>query len=253
MARAERLETDRWPQAKPDERWAEPEVDGRWPEEEDERRPEQVPSRRRTGRLRVEIPPIVNPYAIVALVAALVGLFPVALVFGFIAFSHPRGRVMAMFALLIGVAEVTALAGFVLLSGNWLSDVMNRQAALAPTSVASAPVTVERPVASPTTVAPSPTLTTPPAAGQGPVTKGSSCTEAQLGQIGSAADGGTLLCLTTTSGGYQWSGPHTVATAVQQAGSKCDATGAKTGRTFDGRALVCEVSGRSGTWILWTE
>ncbi|WP_157128817.1 DUF4190 domain-containing protein [Nocardia amamiensis] len=252
MTRAERRETDRWPAGQPEERWSEQEPDRRWQEDEDERWPEQPPSRRRTGRLRVEIPPIVNPYAIVALVAALLGLFPVAIVFGFIAFSHPRGRVMAMFALLLGVAEITAVAGFVLLSGNWLPDVMNRTAAVGPTPVASVPSTVERPVA-PTPAAPSPAPTTPPStAAQGPVAKGSVCSETQLGQIGTGTDGSTLICLTTGSG-YQWSGPHTVATAVQQPGSKCDASGAKTGRTADGRALVCEVSGRSGTWVLWTE
>ncbi|WP_330231280.1 hypothetical protein OHA40_01560 [Nocardia sp. NBC_00508] len=252
MTRAERRDTDRW-QEQPDPRWPEPEPESRWPDDEGERWPEQPASRRRTGRLRVEIPPIVNPYAIVALVAALLGLFPVAIVFGFIAFSHPRGRVMAMFALLLGVAELTAVAGFVLLTGNWLPDVINRQAAVGPTPVASVPTTVERPVATTTPPAPSAALTgAPPAAGQGPVTKGSVCSEAQLGQIGTTTDGSTLICL-TTAGGYQWSGPHTVATAVQQAGAKCDASGPKTGRTADGRAVVCEVSGRSGTWVLWTE
>ncbi|MGK8524146.1 DUF4190 domain-containing protein [Nocardia asteroides] len=253
MTRAERRETDRWPQVRPDDRWSEPESeDGPWSDDEDERWPEQPPSRRRTGRLRVEIPPIVNPYAIIALVAALLGLFPVAIVFGFIAFSHPRGRVMAMFALLLGVAEVTAVAGFVLLTSNWLPDLTNRTATIGPPPLAAAPTTVQSPAVTTTTAAPSPAVTTPPAESQEPVTKGASCTEAQLGKIGSAASGGTLICL-TTAGGYQWSGPHTVATAVQQAGSKCDASGAKTGRTADGRALVCEVNGRSGTWVLWTE
>ncbi|MGQ4618519.1 DUF4190 domain-containing protein [Nocardia sp. R7R-8] len=252
MTRAERRDTDRWPQARPEDRWSEPEPDGGWADDEDERRPEQPPTRRRTGRLRVEIPPIVNPYAIVALVAALLGLFPVAIVFGFIAFGHPRGRVMAMFALLLGVAEITAVAGFVLLTGSWLPEVMNRQAVIAPTPVGPVPTTVERPAATTTAAAPSPAVTPTPPTPQGAVTKGSSCTEAQLGQIGSAADGGTLICL-TTSGGYQWAGPHVVATTVQQAGSKCDASGAKTGRTAEGRALVCELSGRGGTWVLWTE
>ncbi|MEU7764941.1 DUF4190 domain-containing protein [Nocardia sp. NPDC049190] len=252
MARAERRESERWPEAQPDERWAEQESDGRWSETETERWPEQAANRRRAGRLRVEVAPIVNPYAIVALVAALLGLFPVAIVFGFIAYSHPRGRVMAMFALLLGVAEMTALAAFVVLSGNWLPGGTQPRAAPAPTSVA--PATIERSAPGPTTVAASPTATsTPPAASQGQVTKGSSCTEAQLGQIGSAADGGTLICLTTTGGGYQWAGPHSVASATQQAGSKCDPTGAKTGRTSDGRALVCEGTGRTGTWVLWTD
>ncbi|MFE7745620.1 DUF4190 domain-containing protein [Nocardia sp. NPDC057455] len=251
MTRAERRETDRWPQAQPEDRWSEPEPDDRWSDDEDERWPE-PPSRRRTGRLRVEIPPIVNPYAIIALVAALLGLFPVAIVFGFIAFSHPRGRVMAMFALLLGVAEITAVAGFVLMTSGWLPDVTNRTASIGPAPVASTATTVERPVVTTTTAAPSLAVTTTPSESQEPVAKGAPCTEAQLGKIGSATNGGTLICL-TAAGGYQWAGPHVVATAVQQAGSKCDASGAKTGRTADGRALVCEVSGRSGTWVLWTE
>jgi hypothetical protein len=138
------------------------------------------------------------------------------------------------------------------MTSNWLPDVTNRTASLGPAPVASTPTTVERPMVTTTTAAPSLAATTTPPESQEPVTKGAPCTDAQLGKIGSASTGGTLICL-TAAGGNQWSGPHVVATAVQQAGSKCDASGAKTGRTADGRALVCEVSGRGGTWVLWTE
>ncbi|PXX70680.1 NADH:ubiquinone oxidoreductase subunit K [Nocardia tenerifensis] len=241
MARAQRRENERWPSAQPDDRWPAAGDEEQWIEPEPEERwQEPAPSRRRTGRLRVEIPPIVNPYAIVALVAALIGLFPVAIVFGFIAFSHPRGRVMAMFALLIGVAEVTAVAGLVLLSGDMLPDSWTRVGkTAATTSVAPPPVV-------PTTASPSTT-------NQSNLKKGASCTDGQVGQIGSATDGGTLICLLSSSGNYQWAGPYTVSTTVQQPGAKCDSTTAKTGRTADGRALVCESAGRSGTWVLWTE
>ncbi|MFI7000916.1 DUF4190 domain-containing protein [Nocardia sp. NPDC050175] len=254
MARADRRESERWPAAGQDDRWPAAGEEEQWVEQEPEERwQEPAPSRRRTGRLRVEIPPIVNPYAIVALVAALVGLFPVAIVFGFIAFSHPRGRVMAMFALLIGVAEVTALAGLVVVSGNMLPDSLTR----ADKSVASlsATATVNQLPQPTATVAPTPVATTtasPSTTNQSNLKKGASCTEGQVGQIGSGADGGTLICLGSGSS-YLWAGPYTVSTVVQQAGAKCDGTAAKTGRTADGRALVCEPATRSGTWVLWTE
>ncbi|MEU7218434.1 DUF4190 domain-containing protein [Nocardia iowensis] len=257
MARADRRESERWPAAQQDDRWPAAEEE-QWVEPEpDERWQEPAAGRRRTGRLRVEIPPIVNPYAIVALVAALVGLFPVAIVFGFIAFSHPRGRVMAMFALLIGVAEVTALAGLVVLSGNMLPDSLTRADRLPTTASLSVPSSADQLPPPTTSVAPNTVATTT----AGPTTtknqsnlkKGAACTEAQVGQIGSAADGGTLICLLNAGSGYQWSGPFTVSTAIQQAGAKCDGSTGKTGRTADGRALVCETGGRSGTWVLWTE
>ncbi|MEU0869224.1 DUF4190 domain-containing protein [Nocardia brasiliensis] len=254
MARVERRETERWPAAaQQDDRWPEAAEEERWGEPDpDERWQEPAPSRRRTGRLRVEIPPIVNPYAIVALVAALLGLFPVAIVFGFIAFSHPRGRVMALFALLIGVAEVTALVGLFVLAGNVLPDSVTR--ANKPTMSLSAQATTDRPP--PTTIttvvppsaAPSVTATS---ASQSNLKKGSACTESQAGQIGTGADGTTLLCLQSASS-YQWSGPVNVATTTQQPGSKCDGTTGKTARTADGRALICENPGRNGTWALWT-
>lgn len=254
MARADRRESERWPAAQPDDRWPAAGEEEQWIEPEPEERwPEPAPSRRRTGRLRVEIPPIVNPYAIVALVAALVGLFPVAIVFGFIAFSHPRGRVMAMFALLIGVAEVTALAGVVVVSGNMLPDSLTR--ADKPAASLTAQSTVDQ-VPQPTVPAPPSAVVTttasPSTTSQSNLKKGAACTEGQVGQIGTATDGTTLICL-LSAGSYQWAGPYTVSTVVQQAGAKCDGSAAKTGRTSDGRALVCESAGRSGTWVLWTE
>ncbi|MFI9402865.1 DUF4190 domain-containing protein [Nocardia sp. NPDC052316] len=253
MARADRRESERWPAAAQDDRWPAAEEE-QWVEPEPEERWQEAP-RRRTGRLRVEIPPIVNPYAIVALVAALIGLFPVAIVFGFIAFSHPRGRVMAMFALLIGVAEVTAVAGLVVLSGNMLPDSLTRADRLPTTASLSAPSTADRLPPPTTSVAPTAAATTTTGASTtepSNLKKGASCTESQVGQIGSGAEGGTLICL-LSSGSYKWSGPFVVSTAIQQAGGKCDGSTAKTGRTADGRALVCEISGRSGTWVLWTE
>ncbi len=271
MARKRQPEVERWPEESDDERWpvAEPDED-RWEaaqnrrrmaESDDERwdvartrrqpvEPEEerweTPSRRRTGRLRVEVPPIVNPYAIVALVAALLGLFPVAIVFGFISFSHPRGRAMALFALMIGIAEAVALAGVVVLTGVTLPRPALRSdpapAATTIVTVASPPPTAS----APTFAAPAPTTgaSVQPTA----VTKGEVCTETQAGLIGTTADGTTLLCLRGGSG-YRWNGPYSVSTAVYGGGTKCNPATDKTARTADGHALVCE----RNTWTLWVE
>ncbi|MCP2275807.1 hypothetical protein SAMN04244553_0637 [Nocardia amikacinitolerans] len=228
MARTQQWqERERWPEA--------------WP---DEREPEDP--------YPYEPRPIVNPYAIVALVAALLALFPVAIVFGFIAFSHPRGRVMACFALLLGAAEVAAVAGFFVLSGNMLPDTVSR--ANQATATTTAQVTTVATTSAPTPAAPPPT-TAPPTSTVPVVRKGEACTAVQAGLIGAASDGGTLLCLADSAAddGYQWSGPYNVGTGVYEAGAKCDSSVAKTGRTSDNRALVCETQSRTPAWVLWTE
>ncbi|WP_280511621.1 hypothetical protein [Nocardia farcinica] len=198
--------------------------------------------------------PMVNPYAVIALVAALLALFPVAIVFGLIAFGHPRGRAMATFAVLLGLAEVATLAALVLMSGNLLSDGLTRADDLvAPQSTAGS--TAAPPTTTPT---PPPASTAPtalPTAEAPVVRKGAACTAAQLGMIGSAADGGTLLCLgdPATEGVYRWSGPYHVGTGVYEPGETCDPGIAKSGRTADGRALVCEGGARDAAWVRWTE
>ncbi|WP_345494806.1 DUF4190 domain-containing protein [Nocardia callitridis] len=255
MARTtQRRQSQRWPAAETEDRWAAEESDGRWAEEDDPDAgwQEPAPSRRRQGRLRLEVPPIVNPYAMVSLAAALVGLFPVAIVFGFISYSHPRGRVMALFGLLIGFAELVVAAGAVLIVGNFLPEVP-RPDFLASSTSTSAATTAQ---ASPTqpTVPPDPPA---PNAGTGSaptpepavVRKGSACTDA--GQIGVAAEGGDLICLATSGGAHRWGGPYTVSSTLAEPGTTCEGGAAKTARTADGRALVCESAAR--TWVLWTE
>ncbi|NKY85386.1 DUF4190 domain-containing protein [Nocardia veterana] len=291
MARKQSAEVERWPEVPDEEYWSDDTVvvgpedrwdpppprrrpearateppDERWDSAPPRRRPaaepeedrwDSAPGRRRTGRLRVEVPPIVNPYAIVALVAALLGLFPVAIVFGLIAFSHPRGRVMAMSALLLGLAEVLILAAALVLSGIALPHTTLRTvpAALS-TDTGTATTTTTHPVVPTTTVA-TPSSTAAPtttAAPTGPVSaaKGEVCTQAQAALIGAATDGSTLLCL-HGSGGYRWTGPYSVSTAVYEGGAKCDPTIDKTARTPDGHALVCEGQGRTSIWSLWVE
>ncbi|MEU8901718.1 hypothetical protein [Nocardia sp. NPDC048505] len=192
--------------------------------------------------------PIVNPYAIVALVAALLVLFPVAIVFGMIAFSHPKGKGMATLALLLGFAEAAAVAGLFLMGGDTLQDLVDKAEGSTTTSQpapatqsAAVPQSTAAPTAAPT-LAPSSSAAAPVSA-----RKGAACTEAQAGLIGSGADGGTLLCL-AKSGKYEWSGPYNVGTARYTEGEACDPDIAKTGRSPEGRALVCE----SGAWARWT-
>ncbi|WP_062994984.1 DUF4190 domain-containing protein [Nocardia mikamii] len=259
---------DRWdpppPRRAPNPRVAEP-SDDRWETTPNRRRPaaeaeddrwDSAPNRRRTGRLRVEVPPIVNPYAIVALVAALLGLFPVAIVFGLIAFSHPRGRVMAMSALLLGLAEVLVLAAALVLSGVTLPHTtLGTVPAALSTDTVTSNTAVSRTAAPTAVVTPPPTppaTTTATPAGPVSAAKGEVCTQAQAGLIGSASDGATLLCLHGSSG-YRWTGPYSVSTAVYEGGAKCDAGLDKTARTPDGHALVCEGQGRSSIWSLWVE
>ncbi|WP_227979073.1 DUF4190 domain-containing protein [Nocardia spumae] len=263
---------DRWNPAPPplrrrppDARVTEP-AEERWettqsrrrvpPAEPDEDRWDSTPTRRRTGRLRVEVPPIVNPYAVIALVAALLGLFPVAIVFGLIAFSHPRGRVMAMSALLLGLAEVLILAAALVLSGVTLPHTTLRTVPAALSTETAGSHTESTRVVVPTTAAAVPPATASPTttAAAGPVSaaKGEVCTQTQAGLLGAASDGSTLLCL-HGAGGYRWTGPYQVSTAVFEGGAKCDPTLDKTARTPDGHALVCEGQGRNSIWSLWVE
>ena len=259
MARRNRAESDGWsdyPDEDLDDRWDTTTQNGRWPvADTDEDRRDNGASRRRTGRLRVEVPPIVNPYAIVALVAALLGLFPVAVVFGLISFSHPRGRMMGMSALLLGLVEAVVATAVVLALGFGSSTgpfedlpgaLHQTSATVTQTATATSTDAGDTDVST-TASAPSTTATSTDAE---PIAAaaGESCTRSDAAMIGAAADGSLLLCL-RTAGGYQWSGPYSVSTAVFTEGATCDPALDKTARTPDGRALVCE----KHAWTTWTE
>ncbi len=224
----------------------------RWEAAQSRRQPEDSedseyePNRRRSGRLRMEVQPIVNPYSIVALIGGLVGLFPVAIVFGFISFSHPRGRIMAVFALMLGVAEVTIAAGVLMMSGYTLPHNPFHTDALG-TAPASAPTQPEVVAPAPTMV-PRPPQTTSAATVSATATKGGTCTDAGL--ISTDADGNSLLCL-QSGNTNSWSGPYTVSPTVDQAGSTCNPAADKSARTSDNHALVCEGSGHNAAWALW--
>lgn len=233
---------DRWHDDDPDERRHDERDGANWPRVSEEDDADRGPQR-----------PIVNPYAVIALVAALLLLFPVALVFGLIAFGHPRGKGMAVLALLLGIAEVAVIAAFVVLGGSGWNDMLDR----AENSLLSASETLPQAPVTTAALAPTaaPTVITPPAEADPSGTpvaarKGASCAEVETGTIGTAADGSTLLCL-EKSGGQSWTGPYTITTAVHEPGGSCDPRTARSARTADGRALICESGARGTTWVLW--
>ncbi|MFF2083185.1 hypothetical protein ACFVVM_05390 [Nocardia sp. NPDC058176] len=192
--------------------------------------------------------PRVNPYAMVALAAALVLLFPIAIVFGLLSFGHPRGRGIAVFALLLGITEVAALAVVGLAMFGGLDVELPNLATTTtstPASAQGAPSATVVPVVSPTDDRPADP-------GIGVVEKGTACPAERVGLLGVAADGATLLCLRGTDG-YTWSGPYRVAGSYYTEGARCDPSVDKSGRTSDNRALVCEGSGSTGAWVPWTE
>ncbi|WP_336082283.1 hypothetical protein [Nocardia sp. SSK8] len=194
--------------------------------------------------------PRVNPYAMVALAAALVLLFPIAIVFGLLSFGHPRGRGIAVLALLLGVAEVAAAAavGMALVGGFdvTLPTLAQDSTTTAPTPVVSAHGTPEA-----TGVVPAASSSPSPAPGA-VVMKGTPCAAEQAGLIGVAADGATLLCLRTADA-YGWSGPFRVSGSTYETGASCDPSVDKSGRTAGDIALVCEGKGSTGSWVPWTE
>ncbi|MGW0252726.1 hypothetical protein ACWDYH_39495 [Nocardia goodfellowii] len=248
MARTQEWQRERRRQELPEEdRWerdvAAARGDQRWPQVQ----PEDL-------EFGEERRPIVNPYAVVALVAALIMVFPVAIVFGMIAFTHPKGKSMATFALLLGFAEAAAVAGLVFMSGNTLDDLISKTDGAVTSQSMTAPQSsaVPQSTAAPSTVAPpTTTVSSAPSTTAAAVRKGAACSEPQAGLIGSGSDGGTLLCL-SKSGKYEWSGPYNVGTGRYTEGETCDPSIAKTGRSAEGRALVCEASGDAGTWARWT-
>jgi hypothetical protein len=264
MADSQRWADERWPEVRHDTKTAasrgrgavvddahDDEFDQDWPH-----RAYDEPGARR----------IVNPYAVIALVAALLLLMPVAIVFGLIAFSHPRGRVMALFAVLMGLAEAAIIAALIVAPGDLLSDVVSRTEELASTQTSQTVLATQASATGPAALAPGENVGPPGAAPTGAPASGSqqaptgaptaalrtACPEAGL--IGTAADGSTLLCLTaaTSTTGFQWKGPYTVSEVVGEGGTSCTPGVAATARTADGRALVCEGQGRGATWVLWT-
>jgi hypothetical protein len=100
-----------------------------------------------------------NPYAVIALVAALLGLFPVAIVFGILAFWRPAGRGVAIAGLVLGAIEAIVVATVVYGFGTGLTADDSTNATVYQDY--SLPAT---PLEAPPTTVIVPSLTTPPPA-----------------------------------------------------------------------------------------
>ncbi|MGW5919087.1 hypothetical protein ACWFPY_08835 [Nocardia fluminea] len=194
--------------------------------------------------------PRVNPYAMVALAAALVLLFPIAIVFGLLSFGHPRGRGIALLALLLGISEVAVAVAIGLAVFGGLDVTVPTLAQSAATTTPT-PVSVTSPSAPTVTEAVPVTSVAGGSEKSGVVEKGTECTAEKAGLLGVAADGATLLCLRGASG-HTWSGPFKVSGSYYTAGAKCDPSVDKSGRTSDNHALVCEGKGSAAVWAPWT-
>ncbi|GAA2061295.1 DUF4190 domain-containing protein [Williamsia deligens] len=109
------------------------------------------------------LPDPINVYAVISLVAALLGLFPVAIVFGILAFTRPVGRGIAIAGLVLGILELAALLLAFFGVASAFNDDSDSSAAQTVTSSVFEPFIPTGEAASTTTSpAPSPTETALP-------------------------------------------------------------------------------------------
>lgn len=141
--------------------------------------------------------PIVNPYAIIALVAALVALFPIAIVFSLISFTFPRGRGMGWSALILGCLQLGALLTVVVIGSQAFDEALSSSsgssARLTAYTTPLAPIVQTATSATPssvdaTTTAELPTLTTPAAR----PASNEPCNEPM--RITTGTDGNAMVC-----------------------------------------------------------
>lgn len=189
--------------------------------------------------------PIVNPYAVIALVAALLLLFPIAIVFGIIAFTYPRGRGMAWSALVLGCLQLGITMTVIVIGGNAMNDVSfsSRATSEQPTYATPLPTLTET-TAPATTFSAEPEATTsnPPATTTVPArpANGSPCTESM--KITTGADGHAMVC----SGGggaprlvWQSTGKP-LQPGIHDEGEPCDPSAAtRFGQNSAGHVVQC--------------
>ncbi|MFC9839338.1 hypothetical protein ACFVKB_36880 [Rhodococcus sp. NPDC127530] len=198
----------------------------------------------------------INPYAVIALVAALLGLFPVAIVFGVLAFWRPAGRAIAVAALILGILEALA-AGVILYSaGSSLSDAVTDSSpgtsyslpsapAQALTPASAVPPALVPPAAATTKPEPEPTTTVDePEPTTSPTVNGN-C-DPDVDNHATSADGTFLKC--TYAGSTR---PHWVRSVpiIGQAaeGESCNPAATGIAISPEGQDLFCVSNGRTGT------
>jgi hypothetical protein len=231
-------------------------------------------------RRRAQAASSVNVYAVVALVAALLGLFPVAIVFGLLAFTRPGSRGMPTAAIALGLAEVAGALAFLVLGVSGRAE----PAPAAATATFTIPVEPRLPVPTimlparpaPPSAAPAATATTtddsstttttttdaaaaaattaagvPTSSVATGVSANALCDPSQNGLIRPGSSGSTMVCTNIgENGAYRWSPAGPLAGGVHPPGTPCDpiSVGGLTGHTADGHAVACEGDGHNGAW-----
>ncbi|WP_052083250.1 MULTISPECIES: DUF4190 domain-containing protein [Nocardiaceae] len=196
----------------------------------------------------------INPYAVIALVAALLGLFPVAIVFGILAFWRPAGRGLAIAAVVLGAIEALVVATVVYGFGTGLTaDDSTNAAVYQDYSLPATPA--EAPPAS--VVVPS--LTTPPAAEttiemteEPPLALPAvdeSCDPA-VDNHATSSDGTFLKCAYAGRSTARWVRSAPIIAYAEQ-GESCDPSAPGIAVSPDGVDMVCVSNGvvDDGYWV----
>ncbi|MDF3312338.1 DUF4190 domain-containing protein [Rhodococcus sp. T2V] len=198
----------------------------------------------------------INPYAVIALVAALLGLFPVAIVFGILAFWRPAGLAIAVAALILGILEALAAGTILYSAGTSLSDAVTNSSPATSYSLPSAqaqdltPASAVPPALVPpaaATTEPEPEATTTvdePEPATSPTVNGD-C-DPDVDNHATSADGTFLKC--TYAGSTR---PHWVRSVpiIGQAaeGQSCNPVATGIAISPEGQDLFCVSNGRTGT------
>ncbi|MGW4338562.1 DUF4190 domain-containing protein [Rhodococcus koreensis] len=198
----------------------------------------------------------INPYAVIALVAALLGLFPVAIVFGVLAFWRPAGRAIAVAALILGILEALAAGTILYSAGSSLSDAVTNSSpatsyslpsaqAQALTPASAVPPALVPPAAATTEPEPEATTTVDePKPATSPTVNGD-C-DPDVDNHTTSADGTFLTCTYAGSTRPHWA--RSVPIIGQAAeGQSCNPAATGIAISPEGRDLFCVSNGRTGT------
>lgn len=201
----------------------------------------------------------INPYAVIALVAALVGLFPVAIVFAILAFWRPGGRGVAIAGLILGVIEALIAALVVYGFGTGLRAEDSTAATVYQDY--SLPAT---PLQAPPTIFTVPSLTTPPAAAtseqevptEAPTTSAAAVPaidepcDPSIDNHATSADGTFLKCAYAGRTTARWVQSAPIIAYADQ-GTACDPSTRGIAVSPEGVDMVCvsnSVDGQGGYW-----
>jgi len=186
----------------------------------------------------------VNPYAVISLVAALLGLFPVAIVFGILAFWRPAGRGIAIAGLAIGVIELLVVATFLYGFGSLTPNNSASSDTLTPYSVpATAMLTV------PSTTTSLPPVETTVDATEVPIASRPEVDDPcdpSTDNHETSADGTFLKCTYAGSTSARWVQSAPIIDSNAEAGSVCDPTVSGIAVSPDGVDLFCVSDGANG-------